>query len=81
MKNKFFQIVEEGVLVTYKYDLHVGRPRINQNDPYASIVLYFGSVIISVLIVLYFCSNSFFITLVLLIFFETGEIFRLMSFL
>ena len=24
---KSFQIVDKGVLVTYKYDLHVGRPR------------------------------------------------------
>ena len=52
--------MDKGVLVTSKYD---GRPRINENDPYTSIVLYFGSGIISVLIVLYICSNSFFITL------------------
>ena len=68
---KSFQIVDKGVLVTYKYDLHAGRPRINVNDPYTSSVLYFGSGIISVLIVLYFCSNSFFITLFFLIFFES----------
>ena len=51
-KEKSFQIVDKCVLVTYRYDLHVGRPRINENDPYTSIVLYFGSGIISVLIVL-----------------------------
>ena len=54
---KSFQIVDKGVLVTYKYDLDVGRPRINENDPNTCIVLYFGSGIISVLIVLYFCST------------------------
>ena len=60
-----------GVLVPCKYDLHVGRLRINENDYYTSIVLYFGSGIISVLTVLYVCSNSFFITLFLLIFFDS----------
>ena len=63
--------MDKCVLVTYKYDLHVGRSRINENDPYTSIVLYFGSDIISVLIVLCSCSNSFFITLLLLIFFDS----------
>ena len=28
---KSFQIVDKGVLVTCKYDLHPGRPRINEN--------------------------------------------------
>ena len=58
-----FKIVGKCVLVNYKYDLHVGRPRINENDPHTSIVLCFSSRIISVLIVSYFCSNSFLITL------------------
>ena len=71
IQKNFFQTVDKCVLVTSKYDLHGGRPRIIENDPYTSIVLYFGSDIISVLIVLYFYSNSFFITLFLLIFFDS----------
>ena len=50
---KSFQIVDKDVLVTYKYDLHVSRPRISENDSDTSTVLYFGSGIISVFIVLF----------------------------
>ena len=55
---KSFQIVDKGVLVTYKYDLYVATPRINENDPYTGIVLYFGS-------------NSFLITLLFFLSFLT----------
>ena len=48
----------------------------NENDPYTSTLLYFGSGITSTLIVLYFCSNSFFITLFLLIFFDSHRNWR-----
>ena len=48
IQKNFFQIVDKCVLFTYKYDLHVGRPRIVENDPYTSIVLYFRH---------YFCSH------------------------